>query len=235
MAAAVIVLQGLDKKTLFRIQTLLQRPERVLKQIGAVVLADAQKAFRDQALGEIRWAARYPRQSSPHVNIAGIVADFTAGRKNPPPRRFDNRPAGIDTGLTLRSLSPSKSISTSGYVVTIKSSSPNAAKINSGGTSRQTITKVVKDLLNTWMKKERKAYNRKVKKGLKDKSILSGTATVKKAGLRFGAVQKLGFLFSKKVLVTNVGKRPFLGITDEGKKKILQILTGQFLATQRRS
>lgn len=228
-AQAVIVLQGLDKRTLFRIEKILQQPERVLKQIGAVVLADAQKAFRNQQLGEIRWASRYPKQAPPFINIAGVVADFAAGRKKPPPRRFDNRPAGIDTGLTLRSLTPSKSISVQGYVVTVRSASPNAATINSGGISRQPITATVKTLLGNWMKTERKSYKRKVKKGLKDKSILQGTAAVKKAALRFGAVQKMGFIFSLKTLVTRVGKRPFLGITDESKRKIMAILTGQFL------
>lgn len=251
----VITLEGLDKKALLKIYRVLQQPQRVLKQIGAVVLADAQRAFKDQGLGELKWPARYPKQQPPFVNIAGVVSDFLSGRKKPPARRFDSRPANIDTAQTLRGLTPARAVTTSGYVVTVRSATPQSFRMQNGGTSRQPVTQAVKDSLNEWMKQERRAFKRIVKraggqggyvtqtkrapkkKGSLWQRLMGGrvqgtrfkSVSVKKAAERFGAVQKLGFLFQRKSLTTRVGKRPFLGITPEGKRKMLAIVSGEFL------
>ena len=94
---ATIIVPWANRRAVARIKRILERPEPILRQLGLVLLADAQKAFSDQKLGDISWPARYPNQEAPHVNIAGVVADFLAGRKTPPERRFQNRPAGVDT------------------------------------------------------------------------------------------------------------------------------------------
>ena len=76
--------------------------KRIMKGLGALALGYAQSAFDKQSLGADLWKERYPKQTGAKVNIAGIVADFIAG-KNPPNRRFEARPAGIDEGKLKRS------------------------------------------------------------------------------------------------------------------------------------
>mgnify|MGYP006908281628 CR=1 FL=1 len=66
-------------------------PRPVLRAIGAMVDSDSQSSFRNQKLGPVAW----PPRAVP--NIAGIVGDLNVGRR-PPSRRFQARPALIDTG-----------------------------------------------------------------------------------------------------------------------------------------
>ncbi len=254
-AGAFVILPGLDKRAVFKLQRVLQNPQRVMKQVGFVVLADAQKAFKEQRLGEFKWPQRYPRQSKPFINIAGVVGDFLAGRKNPPARRFDPRPANIDTGMTLRSLTPGRAVTVQGYVVTVGTTVPQAPKLQWGGISKQRITQKVKDSLGDWFRRERAAFKRVLKKaggsggfvterkgtkkpkggllkrmfGSRTDSVKFKSTSVKQAAQRLAAVEKLAFLFHKNVLVTRIGKRPFLGITDEAAGKILRIIAGEFL------
>lgn len=69
----------------------------VLAAVGVQLLATAQRSFRDQRLGATNWPARMA------PNIAGIVSDLNAGR-NPPGRRFQDRPALVDTGRLRQSI-----------------------------------------------------------------------------------------------------------------------------------
>lgn len=75
-----------------RIKAALDDPKRALKQIGILGVAESQGAFRSQRFGANTW----PTRGVP--NVFGIIADFAAGRTAPPNRRFDPRPALIDTG-----------------------------------------------------------------------------------------------------------------------------------------
>lgn len=211
-------------KVTTQIARALENPQRVLRQMGAIVLADAQRAFVEQRLGDIPWKPRYPNQEPPYVNIAGVVADFAAGKKNPPDRRFQNRPVGIDTGLTRRQLTMSKAAMISGYEITLINRSPGAEKLQNGGESRQPITQQVKDSLADWMRRSRARVKRHQKKST---PTLASDA----------AAGKLGFLFREKTLVTESPERPFFGITDQTKDKLLRIAAGEFLpkAPQRRT
>ena len=49
---------------------------RILKQIGLILTSSAQEAFEEERLGDIEWPARYPNQTEPYANIAGIVSDL---------------------------------------------------------------------------------------------------------------------------------------------------------------
>jgi phage gpG-like protein len=75
-----------------RLGRALANPTAALRQIGALMVAESQAAFRNQSFGDTRW----PERHSP--NIFGILADFHAGRSAPPSRRFQPRPALRDTG-----------------------------------------------------------------------------------------------------------------------------------------
>jgi phage gpG-like protein len=190
---------GRRKDFYFRLrQKLAHPPPDLLANIGKLIVATSQQAFDDQGLGEFKWAPRYPRQSSPKVNIAGIVEDFRKG-VNPPVRRFEDRPALVDVGtlsgrLTYRVIDD----------LTVEAGSylPYAGVHQHGGESRQTIDATVRANLATWLKTKRRSHKRKVRKGERE----SGQEPFSK---------KLGFLFREDELVTQIGARPFVGITPE--------------------
>lgn len=71
-----------------RIESKLANPEVALRQVGALMVAESQRAFRDQKFGEKAWDARKGK-----INVFGIIADFYEGKKSPPARRFESRPA----------------------------------------------------------------------------------------------------------------------------------------------
>jgi hypothetical protein len=66
----------------------LDDPEDVLKQIGGILLAQAQLAFTEQRLGAVAWKRRYPSQKPPLLNIAGALEDFRGGRSEQPRLRW---------------------------------------------------------------------------------------------------------------------------------------------------
>ena len=73
-------------------------PRRALAGVGALLLARAQRAFREQRGPEGEdWA---PRRVP---NVLGIIADLDRGRI-PPARRFQPRPALEDGGRLKRSI-----------------------------------------------------------------------------------------------------------------------------------
>lgn len=73
------------------IAALLAKPETLLKQFGTLIALRAQKAFKDQRRGSFAWKER----ATP--NVPGILSDIKRGA-NPPKRRFESRPAVVDTG-----------------------------------------------------------------------------------------------------------------------------------------
>lgn len=121
----------------------LDRPEAALRQVGTLMVAESQQAFRDQKFGDEEWDAR----SS--VNVFGIIADFHAGRK-PPDRRFERRPALRDTGRLAQSIAHRM---VSKDVVEVGSNLPYAGVHNVGGqVTSMPITDQVRDLLARWLK-----------------------------------------------------------------------------------
>jgi hypothetical protein len=215
MADFTVRLNGTDPKQLLVIKQVIDNPEPILKQIGIVLLAQAQKAFRDQRLGDIIWPARYGGRP-PHANIAGIIADFRAGKAKPPARRFQDRPAGIDTGQTLRSLTAARAITTMQNTVQVQTNTIGGRSMQEGSESVQLITKQVKKMLAEWMRHSRRRVKREKGRSqpirAEDYSALN-----------------LGWLFSKKSLKTKIAARPFLGITPETERKIIAITGGEFV------
>lgn len=121
----------------------LRSPTDALKQIGTIMVAESQEAFRDQKLGDKPWDARAP------VNVFGIIADFHAGKK-PPARRFESRPALKDTGRLAASIAH-KLVGTD--VVEVGSNLPYAAVQHHGGEVESLpINEQVRTALAAWLK-----------------------------------------------------------------------------------
>jgi len=122
----------------------LDNPEAALKQIGALMVAESQRAFKLQAFGKARWAPRAV------PNTYGIIADFALkGRASPPNRRFEPRPALRDTGR----LSKSIAFSVAGNTVTVGTNLDYASVLHSGGQiESKPVTQDVKDKLARFLK-----------------------------------------------------------------------------------
>lgn len=224
-------------------------PQVFLNQVGLIQVAASQKAFRDQAFGGIPWPARYPNQNGAKLNIAGALQDAANGLNSPKARRFQDRPAGLDTGMLKNSIS----YQVADKSVTVGTTAPNAQITQEGGTSVQVITQAIRATINGWLKRAGKAV-RNLKKGgdfeetrkdIERFTTTGGADSPKAAKLksRFArtfqklpaalekksALDRLRFVFFKRkgsdnYLVpekkTEVNARPFIGVTDESRKKI---------------
>lgn len=165
-----------------------QEPDRLLSRIGVVMAAYSQEAFDRQRFGATLWPERYPNQQGEKVNVAGIVEDLeTSGR--PKQRRFDARPAGIDTGDLKRRVT----FSVAGGTLEVGSAVPYAERFHEGGTSIQPISQTVRQRLSRWLTRE------------------SRTDPQRAVMLR----RRLGHLFHVGSLSTTSPPRPFVGLTDE--------------------
>lgn len=137
-----------------RIAINLERPERTLKQIGAIMVAESQAAFRAQSFGGASW------QQRASVNVFGIIDDFAQGKAKPPTRRFERRPALRDTGRLSASISFRLVASN---VVEVGTVLPYAATHNFGGpVESKPITDTVRRNLWKWLKGQDFAMQRKL-------------------------------------------------------------------------
>ena len=175
----------------------------LMKWIGALGVAASQKAFLDQALGDIKWPARYPGQQDPKLNIAGFLMDFKSGRTAPKPNRFQDRPALIDEGqrggmwgsLTLEVMGP--------LTVAWGTNKPYAKKQQEGGVVMIRYDDATKQRIKKWL------YN---PQGKKRTAKVAGTVNTRADYAKH--VRKL--LHSKRTIWSQtVIPRPFVGITDQ--------------------
>lgn len=125
-----------------RVEADLANPERILKQIGILMVAESQQAFAQQQFGGRQWQPR----SVP--NVFALIADFAAG-KNPPARRFEARPALRDTGRLAASIA----FRVLGNATEVGTNLPYAAVLNDGGEQKsEKITEAVQERLWKWLK-----------------------------------------------------------------------------------
>lgn len=130
----------------------IESPRQALQQIGMLMVAESQRAFREQKFGDVTWA---PRRVP---NVMGIIADFAAGKKQPPRRRFDARPALQDTGRLASSVAHRI---VGREVVEVGSNLPYAGRMHHGGTTESArITDAVADLLADWLRDEGAPYRK---------------------------------------------------------------------------
>lgn len=122
----------------------------LLDRIGLLLVSRAQKSFRAQSRGGKGWLPR----AAP--NAAGLVRDFASGA-NPPARRFQSRPALIDTGTLRNSITYRKGKD----FVEIGSPLSYAEVHNRGGeTEPIPVTDTVKKNLRKWLAKRKNAIYR---------------------------------------------------------------------------
>lgn len=160
----------------------LANPEAALRAIGAIGVSGAQRAFRDQGFAGKPWRER----AAP--NVFGILADFAQGKKSPPKRRFERRPALRDTGALARSI---VFRITGPDTVEWGSPMPYAAVHQKGGTAESVrITETLQEALGDWLKRRPKDLQKRLGWLLSPKLV-------------------------GKTLKQRVPARPFLGISDE--------------------
>lgn len=129
-----------------RIEENLRNPRAALTQIGAIVLAEAQDAFKQQAWNGKAWK---PRKVP---NVFGIISDFYEGKTEPPARRFVDRPALRDTNRLASTLSWAVKNETT---VEIGSNLPYASAHQFGKqVESKPITADVQSRLYEWLKKK---------------------------------------------------------------------------------
>ncbi len=125
---------------------------RVLKVVGEMAVSDAQSNFDKQSFDGKPWNRRYPNQTPFRINVAGAISDLASG-PSVKSRRFQARPAGLDTGNLRASISSKKVGRTS---VEVGSALEYADRVNRGGVSSMPITSTVKDNLEIWLKKNKR-------------------------------------------------------------------------------
>jgi len=132
----------------------LDNPKPALKQIGVMMTAESQQAFKAQRFGKKKWKERAK------VNVYGIIADFAMGRKAPPNRRFKSKPALRDTGRLAASIAH-KVVGKD--TVEVGSNLPYAGKHHRGTeTESKKITPKVQELLWAWLKTKGTDLKRKL-------------------------------------------------------------------------
>lgn len=168
----------------------LKDPKQALNIIGLMMVAESQRAFKDQAWEGKAWLPRGK------VNTFGIINDLSLGRSIPK-RRFDQRPALMDTGLLMKSISHR----VRGTYVEVGTKVKYAQAHQKGGATRsETVTKSVQKQLWAWLQKK---ANKKWQPNL-------GWLLNRK--------------LSGKKIDGRVPARPFLGLTKAMKKLIPQVI-----------
>jgi phage gpG-like protein len=206
----------ISRRILARLGRTLDNPRQILVAIRQVLKAQSQRAFAEQKFGDIAWPARYPHQKSPKLNIAGAVQDLATGARIKA-RRFEDRPALLDTGILRRSIAAELKPNNE---VEVGTKVPYALLHQAGGISRQPITPTIKANLETLLKYGASA---------KTKTGRAKKIDEKTMGLR----RRLGFLFGVSELATKINKRPFLGLTDQTKTTCVNIIVDAFPGAQR--
>jgi len=184
----------------------------LMKWIGALGVASSQKAFREQALGDIQWEPRYPGQESPKLNIAGALMDWKAGRKAPKPNRFQDRPALIDEGMR-GGIQGSLTFTVTGPLsVTWGSGKPYAERQHKGGVTVIAYDDATRKRISEWLY-TRPPQKRKATKGkLRTNKVQAGFGNTYQRGDYEKHVAPLIYSSEWKQRII---ARPFVGITDE--------------------
>lgn len=148
-------------------ESIIKEPTSIMRQIGALLVAESQEAFKKQKFGGEEWKSRGK------INVMGIIADFAAGKSSPPARRFQSRPVLIDTGRLRQSIT--FKVKKSNEVV-VGSNLPYAGVHQYGGeTESEVITDAVQAALSKWLKSSGKAHKSKLgfllSKKMRDQTI----------------------------------------------------------------
>jgi len=199
----IVVINRNETDPYVRIRAALKDTRKVMSRIGETMEAASFRAFDEQAFGDFKWPARYPDQPPPFLNVAGAIADFAKGATAPKARRFQNRPALIDTGAL--STSP-KSRVVGNRVVEVGSTHPAAASHQWGLPSSQPVDQATKNRIARWLLKKGKPYRNKL------------------APVLMPSVSSWG---------TKVAQRPFLGVPHDLEPEIQSIVETEIAGAAR--
>ncbi len=130
----------------------LQNPEPFMDGVGKILIAGAQKSFREQKFGATIWPKRYPDQEAPKLNIAGALADANAGKSSPKANRFNDTPAGVDTQELKNSLAYRR---VGKDAIVFGSPKNYATRVQAGGITIQRITETARKTIIAWLKRAR--------------------------------------------------------------------------------
>lgn len=169
--------------------------------MGAFAVSSVQRNIFEQTdVDGKKFPERYPGMADPKVNIAGFLRDLIEGRE-PPKRRFQDRPVLQGTGDLVRSIQ-SKATKDGAEV---GSSLPDiAARQNFGLPEFIAIAQYVRDSLTTWLE----ANDPDDTKGFR---------------------KRLGFIFGILVMESRPIARKFIGV-NENLEKDLASLAEEFFS-----
>lgn len=196
-------------KHLIATEANLNNPSKVLLLVGEIMRSRIQNAFAEQSRGSHNWSGRGV------PNIMGIIEDLEKS-PNVKERRFDARPALLDTGNLIKSFgkgAPNMAL-TGKYIIEVGTPVPYAPKLNVGGTSEKDISKTVKKNLTIYLRKIR----RKAKKS--DNNIIKERMIDRS--------KSLGWLFSRDKVEVHIIARPFAIITSQDMKDIVKLIKKEF-------
>lgn len=179
-------------EAMVRFRAALANTSDLMTQIGALFVAQAKEAFREQRLGPVIWPERYPHQSGAFINIWPVV--FHAGQGRPPaPSDFQKRPALQDRfGISIaEGVATENSGNT---MVTVGHKEPWAGVYQYGAITRLPITERTRLTLWDWL-------------------FGKGAKGPKKGKEEYA--KKLSFVFLREELVGKPYPRPFIGLTDQ--------------------
>ena len=159
-------------------------PAPLLNAVGLYMVGKTQQAFRDQGRGGVSW----PGRAGP--NRVGILRDLEAGRV-PPERRFEPRPAAIDTGRLRASIA----YRVQGDTVIVGSNLDYASDVQRGSTVSIQVTGSLRIALAAWLRSLKGDRKRQARAAM-------------------------GWLFRVGVLTVNVPARPFVMVTDQDRATI---------------
>lgn len=189
----------------------LLNPLKILKAWALLWVRATQDGFKAQKRGPFAWA---PRMSP---NIPGMLRDFERG-PNVPKRRFEARPALMDTGMLKKSYAWSNRDSKS---ILVGTNIPYANLHQFGGKVKIKITQTMRENLSTWMKREGGRSGR-VMTGEKpgpgaskaEKKAYRDRMKANKATASSGLSDKFGWLFNTDVYEFTVRARPHVIFSD---------------------
>jgi phage gpG-like protein len=205
-----------DQASIEKLSVKLDRgPMGLLKSFGLILSRESKDAFAKQRFGSIKWPARYPDQTGAKLNVAGALMDLGKGPKIKE-RRFQDRPAAVDTGSLKNSIASSTDRESAGvYSVKVGTVLPYANTQHKGGVSRIAITQTMRvNYAKLWEKF----------KGFRAKARRGESSAIDRANAEIGmlALRRLSFLRNPVVseYVVNVNARPFVGITAQALQDI---------------
>lgn len=132
------------------LQARLEAPEEVLDAMGSILKSISLGAFNAQKFGSFSWPARYHGRGDPFINLAGAIEDLSTGPRVKA-RRFDKRPAGIDSGRLMQSIE--HAVETKG-TVSVKALAEYAGKFQKGGKSSIDVTSRTRSNLAKFLKSD---------------------------------------------------------------------------------